>query len=353
MKLSRLNILLIEDNPADQLLFQEYLSDTSLKDSRVHIYDRFGDGIRQLILQKPNLLMLDLSLPDSFGLDGLLKIKQIAGDIPVIILTGLNDDAIALKAIKHGAQDYLVKGAYDETLLEKTIFYSLERQRLMDELHQIRLELMSALIEGQEIERKRIARDLHDSLGQIIASAYMHCQVIQAKHKDVDFSLPIELLQNAIKEYRAVSHNLMPPSLDENGFIESLSKLCTQTAASTPYTVTFKVNKDEEEFAPEIKRELFRVVQELIHNAVKHAEGTTISVSLNIQDKVLTVDVEDDGRGFNPEEVMVKAKGIGLRNINARIHVLNGNFEIESRPGEGSRFRLIVPIDSDENISSR
>ncbi len=346
MKLSRLNILLIEDNPADQLLFQEYLSDTSLKNSKVQIYDKFGEGIRQLILQKPNLLMLDLSLPDSFGLEGLLKVKQIAEDIPVIILTGLNDDAIALKAIKHGAQDYLVKGAYDEALLEKTIFYSLERQRLMDELHNIRLELMSALIEGQELERKRIARDLHDSLGQIIASAFMHCQLIQTKHRDVDFSVPIELLQNAITEYRSISHNLMPPNLDENGLIESLSKLCAQTAASTPYTVTFSVNKNEEKFAPEIKRELFRIVQELIHNALKHAEGDTISVTLDIQDKIVVIDVEDNGKGVNIEEEMANAKGIGIKNINARMHVLNGSFEIDSEEGKGSRFRLIVPTES-------
>lgn len=128
------NILLIEDNPDDQFLLSEELSDTVITNNNLEIASTLKEGISKLNRNKPDVVLLDLSLPDSFGLEGLNKIKAMGMDMPVIIFTGLHDNLIALDAIKNGAQDYLVKGKYTKEQLERTIRYALQRKHSLDQL---------------------------------------------------------------------------------------------------------------------------------------------------------------------------------------------------------------------------
>lgn len=129
-----LNILLIEDSPVDRDLVKEYLEDTIFKGYQISEAEKLKEGQVRLESSNFDVLLLDLSLPDSFGLDGLKNIKNSKSDLPVIILTGLEDHKVALEAIRNGAQDYLVKGNFDSSILERVIRYSVERTSIESKL---------------------------------------------------------------------------------------------------------------------------------------------------------------------------------------------------------------------------
>ena len=129
-----LKLLVIEDNPADIFFLKEMLTKSSLTISKIYEANRLKTGVDYLKKAEVGITLLDLSLPDSSGLDSLFAIKDVADNIPIIILTGFDDTNIALAAIKAGAQDYLVKGEFNKNLLQKAIQYSLERKRHEEKL---------------------------------------------------------------------------------------------------------------------------------------------------------------------------------------------------------------------------
>lgn len=126
----RLNILLVEDNPADQFLLEEMLASSRLPVQHIYAASRLQEAIALLQTHPVHLVLLDLSLPDSFGLDSLKSLSDFIKHIPVIILTGLADSEMALEALNHCAQDYLVKGALNSTVLVKSVEYSMERKKV-------------------------------------------------------------------------------------------------------------------------------------------------------------------------------------------------------------------------------
>ena len=129
-----LTILTVEDNPSDLFLVEHMLRASRLGISQLYSTDRLKDACEMLQSRDIQLVLLDLTLPDGFGINSFLRLKPFVQKIPVIILTGLADTNLALEAIKEGAQDYLVKGEFNEGLLAKTIQYSLERKRNTEKL---------------------------------------------------------------------------------------------------------------------------------------------------------------------------------------------------------------------------
>ncbi len=131
-----LDILVIEDNPGDLFLLQELLRDTDLSIDRIHHADHLSEARRQLENERIDLVFLDLSLPDSSGLGSYTGLSPFNQRVPVILLTGLADTNLALEALLLGAQDYLVKGDFDNKLLSRAIRYSRERMRSMQYLRE-------------------------------------------------------------------------------------------------------------------------------------------------------------------------------------------------------------------------
>jgi two-component system sensor histidine kinase UhpB len=131
-----LSFLVVEDNPGDIFLLKEFLHATDLDVGNIFEVDRLSEAKSVLAEQDIDLVFLDLSLPDSFGLDSYISLSSEAGHLPVILLTGLSDTNVALQALSRGAQDYLVKGDFDEKLLSRAIRYSLERKRNLQKLRE-------------------------------------------------------------------------------------------------------------------------------------------------------------------------------------------------------------------------
>ena len=131
-----LKVLLIEDNPADARLIQEFLSEAMGGRFELTSVDRLSDGIEQVSKERIDVILLDLGLPDSQGLDSLERMHEQASETPIIVLTGLIDEDLGIDAVRRAAQDYLVKGELTPALLSRTIRYTVERSRLLTQLEE-------------------------------------------------------------------------------------------------------------------------------------------------------------------------------------------------------------------------
>jgi DNA-binding NtrC family response regulator len=147
MSKKNLKILIIEDNPDDIILFTEKIKNTSLVDAEMATADTMKVALEILKIKKFDAIICDLVLPDSSGLDTFEMINNVAPQIPIILLTGLNDEVLAVELVKRGAQDYIVKGKLATELIVRSIFYAIERKRLSDKQDDLITQLRKALKE--------------------------------------------------------------------------------------------------------------------------------------------------------------------------------------------------------------
>jgi len=139
-----IEIFLFEDNQEDAILAQYLLAEIENLDYSIRHVKRLSQGLELLLLEKPDIILLDLNLPDSNGLETFAAVNEIAGGVPIIIMSGLTDKDLALTAVQMGAQDYLIKGQINSQLLFRSILYAIERQNLMTKLKEA-LEQVKAL----------------------------------------------------------------------------------------------------------------------------------------------------------------------------------------------------------------
>jgi DNA-binding NarL/FixJ family response regulator len=132
--IKNINVLLIEDNPSDAFLMRSYLSNTSKVRYTVNHVERLSQGLEYLANQMPDIVLLDLNLPDAAGPDIIEQVHKQSPDVPIVVLTGLNDDELGIEAVQKGAQDYLVKDQVSGSLLDRAIRYSIERNKLLAQL---------------------------------------------------------------------------------------------------------------------------------------------------------------------------------------------------------------------------
>jgi len=351
-----IKILLIEDNPGDARLIKEYLSDVKNIAFDLKIADRLMDGTEILDNEFIDVVLLDLKLPDSEGLQSFDKIFDVAPTVPIIVLTGLNDETTAIQAVKMGAQDYLVKDKVEGDLLIRSIRYAIERKRAEEE-HQKLLEQRIrslAIIEAQENERRRISRELHDGLGQLLSAAKLNTGMIEFmqghdKEKASEIIKQIEnIISKAIVEARRIAHDLRPTTLDDFGLLPALRILCQEFSKLTGVKVKFQVSQLLERIEPKVEIAIYRIIQESFNNISKYAEATEVSLDLYRQDNMVYVKVKDNGKGFDVNAASRNKKmgsGFGLLNMRERAELIGGKVEIKSEPGEGTEVQLEVNLD--------
>jgi signal transduction histidine kinase/uncharacterized protein HemY len=235
-------------------------------------------------------------------------------------------------------------GLLSLTLVSSTLFlnrYRLkQKNKLQQQLNLQQKEQASAVMEVQEQERKRIAEDLHDSLGHLLSTAKLNLQTTPVAQPQVDNSL--HLLNQASEEIRNITFNLMPRTLEEEGLIPALTELANKVTKSGKVKVILHVH-DMEKFILEKQSQfnIYRIVQEAVNNILKHADASEINIQLIGQNDHITIMVEDDGKGFVPGE---NKKGRGLKNIVTRSLWLKGNINIDSTPGRGTTITTEIPV---------
>ena len=346
MSSSELKILIIEDNYADFLLLRETMLLARYSTANIYTAETLEAGIAEMEQHKPDLIFLDLHLPDSAGLDTFIQLRQYVTSSAVIVLSGLSDTSIALEAITQGAQDYLQKGEFDVKLLDKAIRYSIERKRSQ---LQSQRAITEATIRGQEKEREQLGVELHDNINQILATSrlYLDHALSMNPVREELVAKSREFIAGAIEEIRRLSKKLLPPTLEDLGLIPTLNELMETISITGLFTIEKQWEGfDEHILQKDQKLTIYRILQEQMNNIIKHACAKNVIVSLRLvqetDNKVVELLIKDDGKGFEPSK---KRTGVGLRNITSRAELFGGTVSIQSEPGKGCEMKVIFPGD--------
>lgn len=225
-----------------------------------------------------------------------------------------------------------------------------QRKRAEEEMR----SLPQRIIKAQEVERSRVARELHDGVNQIIASVKMRIRnsreslpPVQAATREI-LGRCDKLLADALEENRRIAHNLHPADLNNLGFSAACHNLCKEFQSRTSMKVQCTINlPGEDRLPPGIELTLFRIVQEAINNIEKYAQAETATVSIGLQNGSIHLKIQDDGRGFDPQKIKrhkkEKGHGLGLTNMRERALSLGGSCEIESSPKAGTTISVSIP----------
>jgi signal transduction histidine kinase len=209
-------------------------------------------------------------------------------------------------------------------------------------------ELYKSMMLAQERERERLAKDLHDSLGPKLSFLRLENDLLSKADTPETFrqraSNSAQLISEVQTELRDVSHNLIPRDLENYGLAYEIDKLQykVQSAGSTIFLSTTSGLKDR--FTPDVELNLFRIIQELINNTLRHSGANEINLSIEKNDRILTIHYRDNGKGFNQEENLLSKKGIGLENMHTRINLYHGRLKLNSSPGKGIYYIITFPL---------
>ncbi len=240
---------------------------------------------------------------------------------------------------------WFVVGGLLLVLLLAVVFFNRQRLKRIAthqlDLNRLQKEQANAVMETQESERKRIAEDLHDSLGHLLSTAKMHLQSLPDDQKPKVGS-SLALLNQASEEIRNITFNLMPRTLEEGGLVPALHELASKVTKAGVVHVNLQVhNMDRFILEKQSQFNIYRIVQEAVNNILKHADAKEINIQLVGQTDHLSIMIEDDGKGF---DTTIKKTGRGLKNIVTRALWLKGSINIDSHPGRGTTITTEIPI---------
>jgi PAS domain S-box-containing protein len=296
----------------------------------------------------------------SFGVDPGFP----ATDFPVLTAEGLTTVALFPFGIKENLEGVLVVG------FRKTRNLSEPEHRLLSSLadkaaiaianaalyedlleREKELEqLTDARMEAEEAERRRIARELHDGLGQMLSAIKFNIEVLEDTEglKEVDLKKLLEvkqLLDSVMTEAREISHNLMPSVLEDFGLKPALQLLCESFAKRLEIPISFQVHGVEGRLGNALEVNIYRIAQEGLNNISKHAHAKSVSVQLHFDEGGLRLTIEDEGEGFTTPLPKAPAEkgGMGLINMKHRASTFGGSLTVESHPGKGTTIIVQIP----------
>lgn len=278
-------------------------------------------------------LFLFILLFSILVLEGAFIFRPIANNIRFVIKR-LTDSESNLRK----TNDELVKT--QEALVQATE----EKYKLQLTEEKIRA---ASLMEGQEGERKRLAADLHDGIGQMLTGLRLHSEKVKSfdfinTKQAKSFDELQSLIQETIEATRTVSFNLAPSVLSDFGVVPAIRILTEQVLKLTEIKIDFQSEKINR--LPEgIETSLYRITQEAIHNAVKYSKATLIKIQLSDNESFVKLLISDNGEGFDLKAIKKTIGGSGLKNMQARAELLNGSFKIQSKIGKGTTIKVEIP----------
>ena len=451
--MENVNILIVEDDLSFASLLQERLVLLGYSSYDIVSIDAIADALEVKEEFMPDVILLDLNIRDSSGIDTYDRIQAIFDEATIIVLSGMDNRTLSLEIVAKGAQDYLLKNEINAGVLDKTIKYGMLRrtfqvqltesekkykdlfynsplpmlklavntyeilfcnqaaltlfdaenaseivgkslndfivseQKLSSEdqtprwmgsykqrtIHQQELstqivlnqlkedkEAYIALVvdktdelvfeqrkydiiaQAEEGEKKKIARELHDGIGQQLVLLNLLLQNLTPVDSDEGALEQIkQLLQGSIQELREMAYNLLPPALDK-GFLNALERFAHRINATGKMTLTLSIDDqiNEESFVNVDRFNLYRIVQEVLNNALKHSKASEISIDIQpIQGSKIRLIVIDNGVGFDGEGLN---EGLGMQNMKHRMDMAGIQGKISSQKGSGVIVELIV-----------
>lgn len=203
---------------------------------------------------------------------------------------------------------------------------------------------IAAEVNTLENERKRIADDLHDELGPLLSAIKLQINHLEPTDETETAVLAksSEQIDSIIQRFREISYDLLPNTLVRKGLVKATEEFISKLKPVHPLNISFTYC--DFTLLPEREINLYRILQEIIHNTVKHARATSLSISIQKQHKMLLIKTKDDGIGFNYSEKKQIAKGLGLLSLHSRVELLGGQLIVTSQPGSSTIFEIEMPL---------
>ena len=357
-----IKVLLVEDNLGDARLLYEGLAEALPEQFQMTHARRLSEALEYLWQETCDVVLLDLGLPDSHGLDTLVVTRAQAPGVPIVVLTGFQDEALAVEALKGGAQDYLVKGQVDSNLLGRSMRYAIVRKATEEALLRQGVALARAeelqrsrqrLLAAQERVRRDIAAQLHDGVQERLLILKGNLQQLlkgtsSASETTRLLSEVIGGLDQVIEQQVGVlSRQLYPLTLSQ-GLVPTFLSLGDQFKAGPAVEVELdeelvRREKAGRDSVPEqVKLAVYRIAEEALTNVVKYAKAGKATVRLDAsREGWLRLAVRDDGQGFDAKG---SPGGLGMATMQDYADAVGGECVVHSAPGMGTEVTAMLPL---------
>lgn len=300
---------------------------------------------------RPDLVLMDIQLDGP--MDGITAAQVIRTQysLPVVFLTAFAADEILARAKLSEPYGYILKPFSERelrTVLEMAVYKHQTDARLLISTRQLKA-LSRRVLEAQELERRRVAIELHDELGQSLTAIKINLQLSERFKGEPTGDLVrenIRIVEDALTQVRRLATALRPSMLDDLGLAPALKWIAEQTAQRSGFEVRFLHERNQERLSPEIETACFRIVQEALTNIARHAQPKCVEITLRREADQLVLCVKDDGTGFDLDamsERAVAGGSLGVLGMRERATLLGGQLDIESVPGQGSKVQLTCP----------
>ncbi len=325
-------------------LMQDYPSAFRVMKAYNHFNDSLNDASKSTSIQQILIKYKDIERQS--------ELQEMARDRNITALKSRMQKVISY-ALLVGAVimlivSYIIIRSYQERLNANQIITKQNEeinQRKINELEtNQKIETISSMLQGQEVERERIARDLHDSLGGLLSTVKLHFDAIQAKNPDIsqqkEYTKAYSLLDAACNEVRAISNNMQPGALLKMGIVPAINDLINRIESEDTPHIEFIHYGSLQDLAIGVTLHIYRIVQELLYNCLKHAGAKEILIQVIRNEEDIEIMVEDDGRGYDPHD---GRKGMGTENVAARVNFLKGEIHVHSEYGVGTTTTITIP----------
>jgi signal transduction histidine kinase len=360
----KVNILMVDDQPAKLLSYEVMLKELDENLIKAH---SAREALDLLLRTDIAVVLMDVSMPelDGFELADMIRQHPRFQKTAIIFISAVYlTDLDRLKGYERGAVDYISVPVVAELLRAKvSVFADLHRKtRQMEALNRELRSLSARLIATQDEERRRIARDLHDSVGQLVASLSMNNGLALMQSENLSPSAAnalqqnSELVQQLSKEVRTISHLLHPPLLDEIGLLPAIRLFADGFAERSNLKVTVDLSTDIGRLAPNVEISVFRIVQECLTNVYRHSGSETAHIKIHPAEKnILSVQVIDQGKGM-PKEQRISMflgtnDGVGLSGMRERVRELGGVLDVQSSEN-GTTVTAAFPVTAETAVTA-
>lgn len=352
-----LRVLIVEDDHDDLLLLLRALRRAGYAPDYVRVQTA-AELAQALRGDDWDIVLSDYTLPEYSGLMALRQVREFDADMPFIIVSGNIGEDVAVAAMKAGAHDYLIKGnlarlgaAIDREIREAAMRRARNRDERELQEARMRLQALSnSMLQVQESERRHIARELHDEIGQSLTALKLNLEALQRRlHGHAALPQAINaaaLAGQLLDQVRALSLDLRPPQLDDLGLAAALHWLVGRHELEDGPALALKTPEALPRFDALVETACFRIAQEAVTNALRHARPAEIRIALDFDASRLRLSVRDDGLGFDPAEARLRALqggSLGLIGMDERCQLAGGRLDIVSRSGDGTEIIATFP----------
>ena len=301
----------------------------------------------------PDLILLDVMMPimDGFEVCRRIRATPKLAEVPIIILTALDDRDSRLLGIEAGADDFLSKPVDRQELrLRVNTILRLNRYRTLLTQREDLRQMAGRVVTAQEEERKRLSRELHDDLGQALIAHALSLRNLQSElpmQPDL-LSARLDTLiadtNQTINKMRLLAHDIRPTLLDTLGLRSALEAYCREFSLRTGLPVLFEADLKLPEMSDVYSITLYRILQETLTNVIKHSNASQVWVELTIEEHQIILTIQDNGSGFSKEDDSSR-KGIGIAGLRERLTLVGGELMVSSSSTKGTIISAQLPME--------